>query len=265
MLKIIPSHPLTHGFDSDSPETSELRKIIIQEKRFLNRIYQEWYHQILEYIPNDVHGQVLELGSGGGFLGEIFPEVIKSDIIFLSTINAVVDAHNLPFKSDSLRAIVMTNVFHHIPHPVDFFRSAVNCICPGGRIIMIEPWVSTWSQFVYSKLHQEPFDPNAIEWQFPPQGPLSGANSAMPWILFHRDKDKFFQTFPEWSINHLELMMPVRYLLSGGVSFRGIMPNFTYYMWKWIEGRLDPVMSKIAMFAFISLERKSQHKSSKKT
>ena len=259
MFKKILSHPLTLGLDLDSPETSELRNRIIKEKIFLYRIYQEWYQIILEFIPEEIPGRVLELGSGGGFLGEIHSEVIKTDIIFLSMNNAVVDAHKLPFKSNSLRAIVMTNVLHHIPHPDAFFHSAARCIRPGGRILMIEPWVSTWSRFVYTKFHHEPFDSNATKWQFPAQGPLSGANSAMPWIIFHRDKDKFTQSFPEWSINYIKLMMPVRYLISGGVSLRGLMPGFTYNMWQWIENRLEPIMHKIAMFAFISLERKIPH------
>jgi SAM-dependent methyltransferase len=260
MLKKILSHPLTHGLDVDSPETSELRKQIIQEKAFLYRIYQEWYQIILEFIPSDIPGRVLELGSGGGFLGDIFSGIIKSDIIFLSTNNVVVDAHYLPFKSNSLRAIVMTNVLHHIPCPEDFFESAAKCIRPGGRIIMIEPWVSSWSRFVYTNLHHEPFDPNTTKWHITTPGPLSGANSAMPWILFHRDKRKFSRVFPEWIINHIELMMPLRYLFSGGVSLRSFMPGFTYNFWKWIENRLNPIMNKIAMFAFISLERKPPHK-----
>jgi len=260
MLQKILSYPHTHGLDLDSPEASEMRRQLIKERNFLNRIYQEWYRIILEFIPDGVIGQILELGSGGGFFDKIFSDVIKSDIIFLTNNSMVLNAHNLPFKSNSLRAIVMTNVLHHISRPDDFFRSAAKCVRLGGRIIMIEPWVSTWSRFVYKKLHQEPFEPDAINWHFPPQGPLSGANSAMPWILFHRDKDRFSQAFPEWAVHHIELMMPLRYLLSGGVSLRVLMPGFTFNFWKWIENRLDPVMKKIAMFAFIALERTVPYK-----
>jgi SAM-dependent methyltransferase len=259
MLRKLLTHPLTRGLDLDSPEISELRKQIIKEKEFLYRIYLEWYQLIIGFIPCEIPGQVLELGSGGGFLGEIFPDVIKSDIIFLSTNNVVVNAHDLPFKSNSLRAIIMTNVLHHIPHPDDFFRSATRCVHPGGRIIMIEPWVSAWSTFVYTKLHHEPFDPDSKEWQFPTQGPLSGANSAMPWIIFHRDRGKFSQVFSGWLIQDIKLIMPFRYLISGGVSLRSLMPGFSFGMWKWIEGRLDKIMNKTAMFALISLERKALH------
>jgi SAM-dependent methyltransferase len=255
MLKNILAHPLTQGMDLDSPETSKLRRKIIKDKDFLYKIYLEWYQSIFAKISIDIPGRILELGSGGGFLGEIFPEVIKSDIIYLSNIDVIVDAHKLPFRLNSLRAIVMTNVLHHIPQPDTFFRSAARCVRPGGRITMIEPWVTTWSRFVYTKLHHEPFDPNVKEWQFPSQGPLSGANSAIPWIIFQRDKDKFIQLFSEWSILEIKLIMPFRYLVSGGVSLRSFMPDFTFGFWKWFEGLLNPMMDKIALFALISLER----------
>jgi SAM-dependent methyltransferase len=261
MIRKIISHPLTHGLDLDSPKTSELRAKIIKEKGFLSRIYLEWYKMIINSIPHAIHGKVLELGSGGGFFGEVFPDVIKSDIIFLSMNDVVADAHYLPFKSDSLCAIVMTNVLHHIPNPEIFFQSAKRCIHPGGRMIMIEPWVSTWSKFVYTNLHHEPFDPDVKEWCFPKHGPLSGANSALPWILFYRDKDLFSQLFPEWSIDQIILQMPFRYLLSGGVSLRRLMPDCTFNIWKWFENRLDPVMKKAAMFAFISLELRTSRTS----
>jgi len=254
MLQKIFSHPLTHGLDVDSPETSELRNHIIKENGFLYQIYLEWYQLILECIPNEINGRVLELGSGGGFFKEMYPDVMISDIIFLSMNNVVLDAVSLPFKSNSLSAIVMTNVLHHIPQPDDFFRSAARCIKPGGRIIMIEPWVSSWSKFVYKKLHYEPFDLNIKEWCFPKHGPLSSANSAMPWIIFSRDKKLFFQKFPKLLIYQVKLLMPFRYLLSGGVLLRRLMPNFTFGFWKWIENRLETMMDKIAMFALIVLE-----------
>ena len=37
------AHPLTRGLDIDAPETSILRRRIIQEKPFLNRVYHDWY------------------------------------------------------------------------------------------------------------------------------------------------------------------------------------------------------------------------------
>jgi hypothetical protein len=47
-------------------------------------------------------------------------------------------------------------------------------------------------------------------------------------------------------------MMPLGYLLSGGVSMRGLMPGWTYGAWRAVDRLLSPSM---AMFAHIVLER----------
>ena len=44
-------HPLTKGMDLDDPETTNLRKKIIQEKPLLKKIYEEWYRAVCDYIP----------------------------------------------------------------------------------------------------------------------------------------------------------------------------------------------------------------------
>ena len=66
------AHPLTRGLDIDDPRTTELRRSIIRYKKFLRRIYEEWYTALAGALP-EVQGPVLELGSGAGFLREYIP------------------------------------------------------------------------------------------------------------------------------------------------------------------------------------------------
>ncbi len=66
---------------------------------------------VLSEIPL-VHGEVLELGSGGGFLRDVFPNVTTSDVMQIPGVDLQVDARRLPFADGSLRAIVGTNVVH---------------------------------------------------------------------------------------------------------------------------------------------------------
>ena len=122
---------------------------------------------------------------------------------------------------------------------------------------MVEPWVTAWSRLVYSKLHHEPFRPDANEWQFPSSGPLSGANGALPWIIFERDRSQFEREFPEFKIEFVELTMPFRYLVSGGVSMRALMPGWTFGLWRRLEHRLRSQLSQLAMFAYIVLRKRS--------
>jgi SAM-dependent methyltransferase len=164
------------------------------------------------------------------------------------------DGHQLPFAAQSVRAIVMTNVLHHLPQPRRFFAEAARCMHPGGRMLMIEPWVTPWSTLIYSRLHHEPFVPQATEWDFPPNGPLSGANGALPWILFVRDREQFRREFPMWHIVQIRPIMPFRYLVSGGVSMRSLMPGWASGGWRTLERWLEPWADQLAMFCQIVLE-----------
>ena len=79
---------------------------------------------------------------------------------------------------------------------------------------------------------------------------------AMPWIIFERDRRIFEREFAEFHIQTIEPMMPFRYLLSGGVSMRQLMPAWTYSFWRYMERFFRPCMSSSAMFAKIVLVRK---------
>ena len=104
-------------------------------------------------------------------------------------------------------------------------------------------------------LHHEPFEPNAKNWTIPSTGPLSGANGALPWIMFVRDRARFEREFPGWRIESIRPMMPFRYLASGGVSTRNLAPLWTYGLWRRLEDAAGPWMNSLAMFAQIVLER----------
>jgi len=249
------AHPLTRGLDIDDPRTTELRRSIIRDKKFLRRIYDEWYTALSGALP-EVPGPVLELGSGAGFLREYIPDLVTSDVFPVPDVSIVLDAHALPFSDHSLRAIVMTNVLHHLARPRCFFAEAARCVKPGGAILMIEPWVTPWSRLVYTKLHYEPFDPEMAHWEFPESGPLSGANNALPWILFVRDRDQFEREFPMWRLQLIRPMMPIRYLVSGGVGFRALMPGWAFGLWRMMESCLQPWMDTWGMFAFVALVRR---------
>ena len=149
----------------------------------------------------------------------------------------------------------MTDVFHHLAEPRNFLIETARCVKPGGAVVMVEPWVTPWSRLVYSRLHHEPFRPDVPDWEVATPGPLSGANSALPWIVFHRDRERFESEFQEWRIKEIKLMMPFRYLLSGGVSMRSLMPTWTFGFWRSLEKRFQPWMNTWGMFALIILDR----------
>jgi len=243
------------GRDLDDPGTTDLRRQVIRDKKFLRRIYEEWYGMISDALP-DGNKPVVELGSGAGFLSEYVDGLITSEVFHLPGLNVVMDGGALPFPDASLRGIAMTDVFHHLPDVRSFVAESARCVIPGGRVVMIEPWSTPWSRVIYKNIHHEPFVPEAKTWEFPASGPLSAANGALPWIVFSRDRDKFEAEFPEWSVHTVRPFMPFRYILSGGVSLRSLMPEVTYGAWQLFETALTPLMPMLAMFTMIILERR---------
>jgi hypothetical protein len=105
------------------------------------------------------------------------------------------------------------------------------------------------------RLHHEPFRPEALTWEFPTTGPLSGANGALPWLIFARDQAQFEQEFPAWQVEVIKPIMPFCYLLSGGVSLRGLLPDWSFGFCRSLENSLRPWWGELAMFAQIVLRR----------
>jgi len=250
LLNRILGHPLTCGLSVDDPRTTLLRRSIIRDKAFLSALYSEWYRRVVNALPSK--DNVLELGSGAGFLHDFLPGLITSEVFETPGVGLVADACKLPLPDNSLDAIVMTDVFHHIPNVSRFLSEATRCVRLRGKIVMIEPWRTTWSEWVYTHLHSEPFSPNG-GWEIPGKGPLSGANGALPWIVFQRDRVMFEARYPQWRILKIEPIMPVAYLLSGGVSMRSLMPGWMYRPIRVLEKLFG--QKRWAMFALIELER----------
>jgi SAM-dependent methyltransferase len=248
------AHPLTRDLDIDDPATTFLRRRIIAEKRGLRSVYAGWYEQLVRHIPRG-DGAVLELGSGGGYLAERVSGVITSDVFVIPGLNLVADARKLPFDDEALRSVVMVDVFHHIPDARAFLAEAVRCLRPGGTVVMIEPWVTPFSTLIYRNLHHEPFERDAADWRFPATGPLSGANGALPWIVFERDAKRLANEFPSLRVKLIEPTTMVTYLLSGGVSMRGLVPDALWGSVELLDRMLRPLRRQLAMFALIVLER----------
>lgn len=248
------SHPTTRGLDIDDPRLTVIRHRLLQQKKYLYRLYQDWYTLIKENL-GELDSTIIELGSGGGFLEKIIPQVIKTDIFFHPFIHIAMDGLMLPLERNSQDALVLLDVFHHMPNVKEFLDEAERTLKIGGRIIMIEPWVSKWSLKAYSLINHELMDANAKSWKFNSTGPLSGSNQALPWIVFNRDREKFCSEYPRFQIVKIQPMMPFRYIFSGGLSTWISLPEFFYPLIKKFEALFEKQMDDWGMFALIVLEK----------
>lgn len=239
----------------DSPERTIHHREIILNKPFLKKLYYQWYNELTKELPNLPDKPIIELGSGGGFLKEVHPEVICTDILELPSNDMTLSALDMPFENASIGGIFMIDTLHHIPDMEGFFTEADRTLASGGKIIMIEPVNSMFGRFIYKNFHHEPFDVDG-GWTIPSTGPLSGANGALPWIVLERDAALFKKKYPNFSIEKISYRNPLLYLISGGVSFKQLLPDFMYPIVNMFDSILPKVFKQFSMFQLIVVTKK---------
>jgi SAM-dependent methyltransferase len=239
----------------DSTETTLRHARLIRGKYFLNRIYREFYEIFRAHRHVCRNERNLELGSGGGFIQDVVPHTITSDVIELPGVDRVISAESLPFDAAELANIFLLNVLHHLPDPERFFDEATRVLMPGGRVVMIEPARTLFSRFIYQYFHHEACDWRQRDWSRPTGGRLSNANSMLPWIIFRRDRAQFDRRFPGLHLERYEEFMPFRYLLSGGLSYRQCIPDCCYTFIAHAEASIRSTYPVLGLFATIILER----------
>lgn len=229
----------------------------IHDKPGLRAFYEEVYGKFAECVARcPERGMILELGSGGGFLRDVLPEVVTSDLLPYPGIENIVDATNMQFADGSLRAILMLNVFHHIPDCAAFLREASRCLAPGGRVFIVDQYPGWLSTPIYRYVHHEGFAPDAPEWQFASSGPLSDANGALAWIVFERDAERFRREFPTLDLVRFAPHSPLRYWLSGGLKWWSLIPSFGVRTAARVDHALARVSPKLCSFVDVELVRR---------
>jgi SAM-dependent methyltransferase len=239
----------------DNVSVSSLHAKIIQKKPFLKRLYRDFYEELKRAIPGDLQGKtIVELGSGGGFIKEVIPQAITSDVMPLPHVDKHFSVFDMPFEDNSVDTFLMLDVFHHVQNARLFLKELDRCLKNHGRIIMIEPANTFWSRIIFKNFHHEPFDPQA-GWSFDGDDPLFSANGALPWIVFERDKERLRMEFPSLKVSSLKPHSPLRYLFSGGVSIKQLVPSCFYPVVRGIEIALSPFDRYLGMFMTIEVEK----------
>jgi SAM-dependent methyltransferase len=254
--------PSVRGVDPDSSAFAEANRRVLQRKPMLRRLFERVYGECREADERffaGCPGRRVEIGSGSSFIGEVYPDVLTSDVKPLTFVDLVLHAEALPFRDRSLRAVYGINVLHHLPRPRAFFRELERALHPGGGAIFIEPFHGPVARWLFTRLHAaETFDAGAPEWEARgPIGPARGANQALSYIIFSRDRGRFEREFPT-----LELLVDrphthLLYLLSGGVSFRQLAPSGATSVIASLERALSPLDRWIALQHTLVLRRRA--------
>ncbi|MFN0106117.1 MAG: class I SAM-dependent methyltransferase [Bryobacteraceae bacterium] len=211
------------------------------------------YKACLEQTPK--RGAAVELGSGAGFAKLVVPELITTDILPYDGVDAVVDGTRMPFANQSIRFVCMWNVLHHIPDAEALFRELDRSLLVGGRVLILDQHVGWISRWVLQYLHHEPFRADATEWAFATDGPLSGANGALAWIVFQRDRDRFRRLFPRLRIRRYRPHTPLRFWLAGGLKKWSLIPPGTWKFVTALDRLLIQLSPQLGSFVLIELEK----------
>lgn len=238
----------------DSIETTLDHEKIIEKKKILNSIYHYFYKILFQHINQKE--KILELGSGSSIFKKINSNLITSDIIKTSKIDIAIDAHELKkLGSNFCDTIIMCNVLHHLHSPDIFFSEASQILNDGGKIVMIEPYISPLSYFIYKFLHHEPCYKseswNLINYQ---GGRLSESNLYMPTMIFYRDHNLFEKKFPQFKIAQKKPILGLSYLLSGGLSGPSFIPDFLVNFFMFLEIKVLP-QRIFGLFTYIEIKK----------
>lgn len=242
--------------DLDGDETVAVHAQIIRKKGFLRCLCSEYYKQMGAAVAYDNHGVFVEIGSGGGFIKEVLPHTITSDVVPHNGVDKVFPAQSMPFDDGSVDGIFVLNCFHHFCEPVLALEEFQRVLVNGGSVVMIEPANTWWSRLIYTRFHHEPFITSA-GWSFTDSGRLSGANGALPWIVFGRDREAYTKDFESMAIETVHHHTPFSYLISGGLSRRQVIPTWAYPLVRKTEHVLSPFPRYLGMLMTVVL-RKSQ-------
>lgn len=225
--------PRVRGVDVDDNDLLQIHRDVLQNKSLLRSAFTTFYRDMARRCDDLLvaDGTEVELGTGAGFFKSLRPQLVTSDVRKGPHIDMEVDAQRMTFPDQSLRCVFAINVFHHLPDPELFFAELERVLKPGGGCILVEPHAGFFSALLHRHLHtDEHFDAEASGWKTSDiQGPLSGANQALAHIVFTRDLARFNETYgARLEIVHRSYELnALRYLLSGGLNFRQLLPTFT--------------------------------------
>jgi SAM-dependent methyltransferase len=227
------------------------------KKRILREIYQDWYRLILENVVTNE--STLEIGAGGGNFKEFFPAAISSDLMFCEWLDLSMDAHDLPFRPNSLGNIITIDALHHLKYPAVFLREAQRILRDHGRLIMLEPYISAFSYIIYKYFHQESVDSKMdVFCEKRTTGHQKRAfdgNSAVPTLLFSKQLDRFEQEFPQFKFIRKELLSFLAYPLSGGFDRESFVPESLLRSLNSLEKKLKPLGRILAFRILLVLEK----------
>ena len=227
-------------------------------KPLLRTLYGDFYRQISNHLSRLPNGKIVELGSGLGNIHEVIPDCIRTDLFPNPWIDQIENAYKLSFADEMVSDLILTDVFHHLKYPGTALNELHRVLHKGGRVIMLEPYLSALGLFVYGASHDEPIAlTNKIEW-FAPE----------TWKPDHIDfyaaqgnatrifvTNKYRLNLKNWKRVETVRLSALAYAASGGYSKPQLYPASFLPMMKRLEKILDLFPTLFATRLLVVLEK----------
>ncbi len=231
--------------------------------RFLLKKRFDWMNK---FIDEDDLG--LEVGSGAGFAKHF----IKNKNFKTSDLSndqhldfKKIDAQSTNFKSETFDYVVASNMIHHIPYPIKFFRDMYRILKKGGKLLIFESYCSITFQLATIIMRHEGFDFTVNVWdENKPKSDEKNAwagNIAVPHLIFD-NKEEFNKHLGNlFSIEYEKFSECLIFLNSGGVTSKTFyipLPLFFIKILNFLDQCLIKLFPKIfCMGRKIVLRKKS--------
>jgi ubiquinone/menaquinone biosynthesis C-methylase UbiE len=194
-------------------------------------VYGVWFDLLLEQLPQGA--TTLEIGAGMGAFAaharERRPDLrwIATELTVTGWNDVVADALRLPLREATIDAVVGLDVLHHLARPRWLFTEAARVLRPGGRLALVEPWVTPLSFVIYRFFHQEscvfsdPWKP------FADTGDLTkeafDGNAAVLNLVVHRTAREDWASLG-FAPPRVDLLNGFAYLLTLGFRMTSLLP-----------------------------------------
>lgn len=253
--------PSLEGIPLDSAARLSSHQAVLARKKMLMEVFRE-FHKLFDEQDKrwfDAEGLRVELGSGVAPMKLSYPDVMATDILPAPGLDHVLDAQQMDLADGSVRVIFAQNCFHHFPDPDAFFGELERVLAPGGGAVLLEPYYGPLAGFMYRRLFtSESFEPESPDWKTPVDGPMSGANQALSYMVFVPDRQVFEERYPRLQIVHETVCDNyLHYVLSGGLNFRSLVPGWSMPLVRLLERSLRPWGSLLALHHVVILKKQA--------
>ena len=226
MIKIFRKIQFSHNENrmKSIADTKIARELYYSSKsKNVKFLLNERFSWMNDFIQDEDTG--IEVGSGAGFSKDF----IKNKNFKLTDIGEDdhldfknIDAQSTGFESESFDYVIASNMIHHIPFPIKFFKEMNRIIKKGGKLIIFESYCSLVFQLATIIMKHEGFDFTLDVWdEKNPKSDEKNAwhgNIAVPHLIFD-DKAKFEKNLGKYfKIEYEKLTECFIFLNSGGVT-----------------------------------------------